>query len=326
MAGETPGPLVVRAINRRTGEERWRIVKATAVPGRRLAVNVIEDVTEVKRAELAQRFLAEAGAVLAVLAGLRADAGADRRARRPAAGRLVRGHAPRRRPAAHRRRRARRSGQAPLRPRLPAALPDAARARRRARRRCCATASRSWSTASPTRSWSAAVPDPEQREAVSGLGMRAVMLVPMLAGGRAIGVISLVSAESGRRFTSAATSSWPRSSAGAPAPRSRTPASTASARTSPPRSSAGCCPDELPDDPGPAARVAVPAGGRGEPRRRRLLRRVRDRHRLDAAGRRRHRPRRGCGRADRAGAAHAAHGRTSCSAIRAPRSSSSTTR
>src|SRR4051795_142210 len=69
LQGQTPEPLLVRAVNKRTGEERWRIVKATAVPVRegqpRLAVNVIEDVTEVKRAELSQRFLAEASAVLA---------------------------------------------------------------------------------------------------------------------------------------------------------------------------------------------------------------------------------------------------------------------
>ena len=86
----------------RTGEERWRIVKATAVPGRaRLAVNVIEDVTEVKRAEVAQRFLAEAGAVLASSLDYERDAGPDRGAGRPAARRLVRGQPPRRRPAAH---------------------------------------------------------------------------------------------------------------------------------------------------------------------------------------------------------------------------------
>ena len=45
------------------------MVKSTPVPVRegepRLAVTVIEDVTEVKRAELAERFLAQAGAVLA---------------------------------------------------------------------------------------------------------------------------------------------------------------------------------------------------------------------------------------------------------------------
>ena len=69
LKGGTPEPILVRAINRRTGEERWRVVKASAVPARegerRLAVNVIEDVTEVKRAELAERFLAQASAVLA---------------------------------------------------------------------------------------------------------------------------------------------------------------------------------------------------------------------------------------------------------------------
>ncbi|MBI5104946.1 MAG: SpoIIE family protein phosphatase, partial [Solirubrobacterales bacterium] len=69
LAGEHPEPLLVRARNRETGEERWRTVKATAVPGAdgrpRLAVNVIDDVTEVKRAELRQRFLARAGEVLA---------------------------------------------------------------------------------------------------------------------------------------------------------------------------------------------------------------------------------------------------------------------
>ena len=64
LEGRTPEPLVVRAVRRDTGEERWRVIKATAAPGG-LAVNVIEDVTDVKRAEHAQRFLAQAGAVLA---------------------------------------------------------------------------------------------------------------------------------------------------------------------------------------------------------------------------------------------------------------------
>jgi serine phosphatase RsbU (regulator of sigma subunit) len=69
LAGEEPEPLLLRTVHRETGEERWRLVKTTLVPGRsgerRLAVNVIEDVTEVKQAELAQRLLAEAGAALA---------------------------------------------------------------------------------------------------------------------------------------------------------------------------------------------------------------------------------------------------------------------
>jgi PAS domain S-box-containing protein len=68
LAGEQPEPLVVRAVEKATGEERWRVVKATGVPGPdgrpQLAVNVVEDITEVKRAELTQRLLARAGEVL----------------------------------------------------------------------------------------------------------------------------------------------------------------------------------------------------------------------------------------------------------------------
>ena len=47
-----------------TGGVRWARIKATAVHdpdgGVRLAINVIEDITELKRSEEAQRFLAEA--------------------------------------------------------------------------------------------------------------------------------------------------------------------------------------------------------------------------------------------------------------------------
>ncbi|MFL5845168.1 MAG: PP2C family protein-serine/threonine phosphatase, partial [Solirubrobacteraceae bacterium] len=69
LEGFEAEPLVVRAVNRQTGVERWRMTKATAVhgPGGEvlLAVNVIEDITETKRAEVAQRLLADASAVLA---------------------------------------------------------------------------------------------------------------------------------------------------------------------------------------------------------------------------------------------------------------------
>ncbi len=69
LRGEPVEPLLVKAVNRRTGEERWRMVKATGVgggaDGPRLAVNIMEDVTEAKRAELRQRLLAETGRILA---------------------------------------------------------------------------------------------------------------------------------------------------------------------------------------------------------------------------------------------------------------------
>ena len=63
--GEDAEPLLVRNVIRATGEERWLLHKATplfdADGSLSLIVSVIEDLTEVKRAELAQRLLAEAG-------------------------------------------------------------------------------------------------------------------------------------------------------------------------------------------------------------------------------------------------------------------------
>ncbi|HKG04282.1 MAG TPA: SpoIIE family protein phosphatase [Conexibacter sp.] len=69
-AGELhPAPMLVRNVVRATGEERWLLNKTTAVQdadGRVTGVvNVIEDVTQAKRAELAQRMLAAASDALA---------------------------------------------------------------------------------------------------------------------------------------------------------------------------------------------------------------------------------------------------------------------
>jgi PAS domain S-box-containing protein len=68
--GERPEPLLVRNIVRATGDERWLIVRASAIAdadsGRVLyAVNVFENITEVKRAQLAESFMAEASRLLA---------------------------------------------------------------------------------------------------------------------------------------------------------------------------------------------------------------------------------------------------------------------
>lgn len=65
LAGEPePEALLVRNVVRATGEERWLLNKANAVTGPDgrvlMAVNLIEDVTETKRAELGQRLLAAA--------------------------------------------------------------------------------------------------------------------------------------------------------------------------------------------------------------------------------------------------------------------------
>jgi hypothetical protein len=69
LAGLDPEPIIIRSRDRETGELRWTRIKSTAVPdahgGVRLAINVLEDITELKRSEEAQRFLAEASRRLA---------------------------------------------------------------------------------------------------------------------------------------------------------------------------------------------------------------------------------------------------------------------
>ena len=61
--------MTIRARDRMTGEVRWARIKSTAVRdpdgGVRLAINLIEDITELKRSEESQRFLAEASRRLA---------------------------------------------------------------------------------------------------------------------------------------------------------------------------------------------------------------------------------------------------------------------
>ena len=70
LAGEPdPGPLLVRNVIRATGEERWLLHRCSALRDSDGAilrvVNVIENVTEVKRAERSQRLLAESSEALA---------------------------------------------------------------------------------------------------------------------------------------------------------------------------------------------------------------------------------------------------------------------
>jgi PAS domain S-box-containing protein len=68
--GERPEPLLVRNIVRATGEERWLVVRSSPILDPQTdrvvyAVNVFENITEVKRAELAESFMAEASRLLA---------------------------------------------------------------------------------------------------------------------------------------------------------------------------------------------------------------------------------------------------------------------
>ena len=69
LAGEDAPTAVVRFRVRGTGEESWSAVKASPLRDQdgnvTMAINVIEDISAHKRAEMAQRFLARSGEVLA---------------------------------------------------------------------------------------------------------------------------------------------------------------------------------------------------------------------------------------------------------------------
>ena len=71
LAGEdTPGELLVRNVVRATGEERWLNVRSSPIRDPdtgaiQYAVNVLENITDVKRAQLAESFMAQASRVLA---------------------------------------------------------------------------------------------------------------------------------------------------------------------------------------------------------------------------------------------------------------------
>src|SRR5204862_5188297 len=69
LAGERPEPVVLRQVDRETHEERW--VRLAAMPiviegtSERLAVTVVEDITDVIHIARRQRFLASATQLLA---------------------------------------------------------------------------------------------------------------------------------------------------------------------------------------------------------------------------------------------------------------------
>ena len=67
-AGHHPAPVTVQLRSRETGEERWAVVKATPIVGASgrpaMSITLVEDVTETKLAERRQRLLAESGRLL----------------------------------------------------------------------------------------------------------------------------------------------------------------------------------------------------------------------------------------------------------------------
>jgi serine phosphatase RsbU (regulator of sigma subunit)/PAS domain-containing protein len=68
LAGREPEPVLMRSISKATGVERWMMVKASPVRDADgnvlMAVNIMEEVTDARRAEHQQRFLAAASKLL----------------------------------------------------------------------------------------------------------------------------------------------------------------------------------------------------------------------------------------------------------------------
>ncbi|HZB06961.1 MAG TPA: SpoIIE family protein phosphatase [Thermoleophilaceae bacterium] len=204
LSGEDGAESVVRFRVRDTGEERWSAVKATPVRDDdgnvTMAINVIEDITTHKRAELAQRFLARSGEVLASsldpdqllveIAELAVPGVADWCAVDVVdeSGRVER------KALAHvdpsvRERAIEISTRYPPDPDAPAGLHQVLR-----------TGQPELYPEIPEELLREGTQDEEHYEAILEIGMRSAIIVPMTTRGRTLGALSFVSGPSGRRF------------------------------------------------------------------------------------------------------------------------------
>ena len=203
VRGRPAPPMLTHVVHRETGEDRWRLVKSSAltVRGELLAVSVIEDVTEAKEAELRQRFLARAGEVLSssldfeqtlqrvaelAVPELADWCGVDVLDERGLTRQVGVAHVdPAKVAFAHQ-----------LRERFPPDPGDDESGLYAVMR----TGRPELYRDITDDLLAANVTDPEQLEMVRSLGMRSVMIVPMTLAGRTLGALTFVSAESGRSF------------------------------------------------------------------------------------------------------------------------------
>ncbi len=207
LAGLEPKPLVTHTIDKATGEEGWRVTKASGVYDRdgnvTLVVNVIEDITEVKRAELTQRLLARAGEVLSSSLDYEATLQQVAELAVPqladwCAVSMPDGHGFMRQVAvAHvdpeKVAFARRLGERyPTRADAPTGAPQVMR-----------DGESQLVNEVTDEMLVAAAQDDEHLELLRGVGLRGGLVVPMVAAGEIVGTLSLVSAESPRHFTGA---------------------------------------------------------------------------------------------------------------------------
>ena len=203
VAGEGEASLLTRSVRRDTGDAMWLLTKATLYTdpsGERLAINIIEDVTEAKDAELRQRFLAEAGQLLAtsldyeqtlervarmIVPGLADWCGIEMADEYGESHQVAVAHVdPGKVQMAHDLRR-----RYPPDPDGPTGVPAILRG-----------GPAELYTEIPEELIERAARDEEHLRLIRELGMRSAMAVPMRIGDQTLGVVTLVSAESGRRF------------------------------------------------------------------------------------------------------------------------------
>jgi serine phosphatase RsbU (regulator of sigma subunit) len=207
LAGQEAEPVVMRVVNRESGEQRWRLVRASAVRDQAgeltMVVNVLSDITAVKRAELAERLLARAGEALGASMDLAATlqqvadlcvpdladwCSVSIPGEHDDLVTVAVAHTDPEKLALARR--------VAERNRTSLNEPDGAAAVFR---------DRTPQLTDPITDdmLRAAARDEEELEMLRALGMQAALIVPMLSGGRSVGVLALVSAESRRRFDEA---------------------------------------------------------------------------------------------------------------------------
>jgi PAS domain S-box-containing protein len=203
VKGEDAPELLTRSIDRQTGQGYWLLTKATLLhdQGRVYAVNIIEDVTASKEAELRQRFLAQAGQLLAssldyettlqrvadlAVAWLADWCAVDMPDGRGGIQQVALAHSDPAKVAQARELRRR----YPPDPEAEGGVPGVLRGGPPELFRDI-----------PDELLAATITDPEQLAAFRSLGMRSVMIVPMRVGEETLGALTLVTADSGRRFT-----------------------------------------------------------------------------------------------------------------------------
>jgi PAS domain S-box-containing protein len=203
VAGEPAPELLTRSIDRETGRVYWLLTKATLLEdeGRNFAVNIIEDVTDSKHSEQRQRFLAEAGQVLAssldyqqtlqrvaqlTVPWLADWCAVDMPDQQGGLEQVALAHVdPAKIAMAEDLRR-----RYPPDPDAPNGVPGVLRG-----------GPPELYADIPDEMLEQAISDPEQLEAIRAVGMRSVMVVPMRVAEETLGALTLATADSGRRFT-----------------------------------------------------------------------------------------------------------------------------